>query len=43
MPTIRRVSLLSRPLNSAAEVKVWLTEAEAALLKQLEQGPVIPG
>lgn len=43
MPSIRRVSLPSRPLNSPAEVKTWLEEAEAALLKQLEQGPVIPG
>jgi len=43
MPSIRRVSLPSRPLNSPAEVKAWLAEAEAVLLKQLEQGPVIPG
>lgn len=43
MPTVKRVSLPSRTLSSAEEVKVWLTEAEAALLKQLANGPVIPG
>jgi hypothetical protein len=43
MPTVKRVSLPSRTLNSAEEVKVWLAEAEAALLNQLADGPVIPG
>lgn len=43
MPTVKRVNLPSRTLNSADEVKAWLAEAEAALLKQLANGPVIPG
>jgi hypothetical protein len=43
MPTVKRVPLPSRTLNSAEEVKTWLGEAEAALLMQLANGPVIPG
>jgi hypothetical protein len=43
MPTVKRVNLPSRTLNSADEVKAWLVEAESALLMQLANGPVIPG
>lgn len=43
MPTVKRVNLPSRTLNCADDVKAWLAEAEAALLKQLANGPVIPG
>lgn len=43
MPTVKRVALPTRTLNNPDEVKAWLAEAEAALLKQLATGPVIPG
>lgn len=43
MPTVKRVVLPTRTLNNADEVKAWLAEAEATLLKQLVNGPVIPG
>ncbi|HCN68765.1 MAG TPA: BREX system P-loop protein BrxC [Candidatus Accumulibacter sp.] len=42
MPTVQQVTLPSRTLNNAEEVKIWLAEVEAALLEQVANGPVIP-